>query len=108
MWLKMQRVHYENNMTQERLTRRTKQFEEEKLFDDSTGQEKSGAEGASLGIDGTLPVVDEDFANVSRGEIGKEFCGMTDVQKKSTMSTMSFDETAWTGEQARHSPKVSP
>ena len=44
-WLKMQRVpeepNLENNMTQERLTRRIKQLEEEKLFDNSTGEKKN-------------------------------------------------------------------
>ena len=95
-----------NNMTQERLTRRIKQLEAENLFDNSTGEEKSGAEGASSGIDGTSPVVDEAFARVWRGEIGKEFCGMADARRKNTMSTVRSDEMAWAEEQARHSPKV--
>ena len=111
-WLTMQRVlqepNLENNMTQERLTRRIKQLEAENMFDNSTGEEKSGAEGASLGIDGTSPVVDEAFARVWRGEIGKEFCGIADALRKNTMSTMSSDEMACTDEQARHSPKVPP
>ena len=109
-WLTMQRVlqepNLENNMTQERLTRRIKQLEAENLFDNSTGEEKSGAEGASSGIDGTSPVVDEAFASVWRGEIGKEFCGMADARRKNTMSTVRSDEMAWAEEQARHSPKV--
>ena len=109
-WLTMQRVpeepNLENNMTQERLTRRIKQLEAENLFDNSTGEEKSGAEGASSGIDGTSPVVDEAFARVWRGEIGKEFCGMADARRKNTMSTARSDEMAWAEEQARHSPKV--
>ena len=78
-WLKMQRVpqepNLENNMTRERLTRRTKQLEEEKLFDNTTGGEKSGAGGACSGIDGTSPVVDEAFARVWRSEIGKSSAG---------------------------------
>ena len=44
-WLTMQRVpeepNLENNMTQERLKRRIKQLEEEKLFDNSTGEKKT-------------------------------------------------------------------
>ena len=111
-WLKMQRVlhepNLENKMTQERLTRRIKQLEEENLFDNSTGEEKSGAEGASSGIDGTSPVVDEAFARVWRGEIGKEFCGIADARRTNTMSTMRSDGMAWTDEQRRHSPKVPP
>ena len=69
-WLKMQRVlkesNLENNMTQERLTRRLKQLEEHKLFDKSTG-----AGGASSGIDGTSPIVDEAFAKVWRARSEK-------------------------------------
>ena len=61
-------------MTQERLTRRIKKLEGEKLFDNSTRGEHSGAVGASSGMDGTSPVVDEAFARVWRGEIGKGFC----------------------------------
>ena len=49
-WLKMQSVpqepNLENCMTRERLKRRIKELEEQKLFDNSTGGEKSGAEGA--------------------------------------------------------------
>ena len=75
----MQRVpqepNLENNMTEESLLRRIKELEEEKLFDNSTGGEKSGSGGACSGIDGTRPVVDEAFARVWRGEIGKEFGG---------------------------------
>ena len=108
----MQRVpqepNLENNITEERLARRIKQLEGENLFDNSTRIENSGVEGASLGMDGTSPVVDEAFAREWRGEIGKEFCGIADAQRKSTMSTMSPDEMAWTDEQARHSPKVPP
>ena len=103
----MQRVlkkpNLENNMTQEHLTRRIKQLEEQQLFDKSTG-----AGGASSGIDGTSPVVDEAFVRVWRGEIGKEFCRMADAQRKYMVGTMSCDEMVWTDEQARQSPKVPP
>ena len=74
-WLKMQSVpqepNLENYMTRERLRRRIKQLEEQKLFDNSTGGEKSGAGGARSGIDGTPPIVDEAFAKVWRARSEK-------------------------------------
>ena len=115
-WLKMQSVfqepNLENNMAQQRMTRRIRQLEEEKLFAENASIERTRqqtqdsrtershlnfgigggehrAEGTSQGVEGTNSISDDVFARAWGGEFGRELCGMAETRGENTMSTLS-------------------
>ena len=106
-------TYLENNMTEERMTRRIKQLEGEKLFAEmqasktqdshkershlkhSLGGGEQRAEGASREVDGTSTTTGDVFARARGGELGRELCGMADTCGETTMSTLSNEETSW-------------
>ena len=88
-----------NNMIQERMTRRIRQLEEEKLFAEmqaskehderrKTPEQKVGSSikvleeekplvaGTSPEVDGTSSVTDDIFARAWSGEFGRKLCGI--------------------------------
>ena len=121
-----QDTNLENNMTQNWMTRRIKQLEEEKLFAEmqaskeldprrnttkterrhlkhSLGGGEQRAEGASQEVDGKSTTNDDVFARAWSGEFGRELCRMTDTCGETTMNTLSNEATSWFEDQVRHS-----
>ena len=101
-----------NNMTQEHMTRRVRQLEEEKLcakcnprknstnvarnqrnqLDNSPGGGKPLVQGTSSEVVGTTSVADDVFAGARGGELGRELCGMAEVLKDTVMNTMCSEQ----------------
>ena len=129
-WLKMQSVfqepNLENKKVQERMTRRIKQLEEEKLFAEmqaskevdkrrKTPEQKGATSTTILEEENTalkeqvrelkeqVHFTDDVFARAWGGEFGRQLCGMAETRGEKTMSTLSTEEASWIENQVRHS-----
>ena len=126
-WLKMQSVSQEpkleNKMTQERMTRRIRQLEEEKLFADmqaskeldkrrKTPEQKVASsitvwEELSLKeqvrkLTEQVPLLMASSQERGAASSAEELSGMTETCGESTMSILSSDEMSWKEKQVTH------
>ena len=93
----LQEPNLVNNMTQERMTRRIRQLEEETLFAEmqaskeldqrrKTPKQKGVSSTTSPEADGTSSVADDLFARAWGGELGRKLCGTAEAHGKTTMT----------------------
>ena len=88
-WLKMQNVfqetNLENNMAQERMTRRIRQLDKRRKTPEQEGATLNyGIGGGEHRAEGTSTITDDVFSRAWSSEFGRELCGMAElaVRKK--------------------------
>ena len=114
-----QEPNLENNMTQDRMTRRIRQLEEETLIakmqaskeldkrrktpEQKVASSTAVLEEESLSLKEQVRKLTEQVQLLMTssqgawsGEFGRELCGMAETRGETTLSTLSSDEMSWT------------